>query len=302
MVETIKYYFSVNPGKLYKIKNGYYFYVYDTKYYFVKFRQEIKNLDFLVKVTNDLYNRGVLVDTFIKNKDNSFYVNINEEMYILLRVNEIENDIYTLKDIVYFNDLLVLSDNYSVHTNYKDLWMKKIDDYEVELSEYNNEIPIIKSSIDYYIGMAENAVSYFNDCLIEEDMRSVKVNLCHKRVSSKPYSGYINNPLTFTFDYEIRDIAEYIKSCFFDNINIDDEIDEVINKNFSRASLRVLYARLLYPSYYFDMLEEVLVNEVDEKSLLKYINKQEEYQELLVYIYKLINKKYNIPKVEWLFK
>ncbi len=298
MKETIKYYYNVYPDSLEEIENGVYFYLNGYKYYFVKYDRNPVEIAFLVQISNELFKRNILVDTFIKTKDNNFFVNVNEKVYVLLRVNSIENDVYDLKDIIDFNNKIVTDKQ--IHMGWANLWMKRVDDLENEISEYNTEYPLIRESFDYYVGLAENAISYFNDILIEEDIRAVKINLNHKKILNPTCSGLINNPLTFTFDYEVRDIAEYIKTSFFEGEFYLEDIYEVLKRNFSRASLRMLYARLLYPNYYFNALERVFVLDEEEKIINKYVEKINEYEKFLDEVYKIINKKVSIPPVQWL--
>ena len=297
MKETINFYYKVYPDKIYEINNGCYFIFNTYKYYFVEYTGPVQNIDFLVKITNDLYNRNILVDTFIKNKDGNYFVILNKTTYVLLRVNSVENDIYNLNDIVYFNNLLISNSNISINGDWATLWKNKVDIFEEEVSELNNDYPLVLESFDYYVGLAENAISYFIDAL--ELNEKPKITLCHKRLLKIVYSGFINNPLTFAFDYEVRDVAEYIKVKFFeDSLNFD-EISNVINQ-YNKVSLMMLFSRLLYPSYYFDTVKQIFINEIEEKELLKYINRLNEYQDLLIDIYNLINKKVNIPVIEWL--
>ena len=298
MKETINYYYNVYPNSLSKIDNGVYFYLNSFKYYFVKYDRSPSEIDFLVQISNELYNRNILVDTFIKNKDNSFFVKVNDDIFVLLRVNSLENDVYNLNDIIEFNNKIIVSKH--MHVSWSNLWMKRVDDLESELSEYNKEYPIVRETFDYYVGLAENAISYFNDTLTQEDINSVKINLNHKKIFTPTYCGFIYNPLTFTLDYEVRDIAEYIKSSFFDDSFYIEDIYEVLKKNYSKASLRLLYARLLYPNYYFNALEKIFVLDEKEVIINKYVGKISEYEKLLDQIYKIINKKVSLPPVEWL--
>ena len=284
------------------IDNGCYFYFNGVKYYFIKTNRNKEEIDFLVKISNDLYNNNVMVDTFVRNKDNLFYVINLEEVYVMLRVNNLESNVYTIQDTILFNYSLISNNVRNLSSDWATLWMKKIDDYEREISEFNTDYPIIQSTFDYYVGLAENAISYFIDTFNEEDVNTSRVTINHKRVSSVIYVGQIYNPLTFTFDYEVRDLAEYIKSCFFDNRLNYEEIESVIRKcNFSRCSLRLLYSRLMYPSYYFDVLESVLIGDDEEDKLNIFIDRIEDYQDMLTSMYDIINKITNIPIVQWLF-
>mgnify|MGYP004476641703 CR=1 FL=1 len=295
MKETIKFYYDTYIKELYEINNGYYFYLNNYKYYFIEFNRDIREIDILFKLSNELYNKNILVDTFILNKDNKVLTNIQNKNYVLLRVNSIENDKYNLKDIIKFNNL------YTSNTKiepWSTLWINKIDAFEEKISELNNDYPIIQSSFDYYIGLAENAISYVNDTFIEEN--NFKINLNHKRIKDA-YQGYVNNPLTFTFDYRVRDIAEYIKYNYFNNTINYDEIEEVIlNSDLNKGELRLLVGRLLYPSYYLDTIKDIFIYEKNEEELNKYINKINDYELFLQDIYITIKRKYEIPPIEWL--
>ena len=80
------------------------------------------------------------------------------------------------------------------------------------------------------------------------------------------------------------------------------DLEEVVEtlKKFNRVNLRLLFSRLLYPVYYFDQVKLILEEDVDEKTLMKFISKSRDYEILLFDVFNMINKKYNIPKVEWL--
>lgn len=297
MKETINYYYNIYPSKIVEINNGCYFYFNDFKYYFVETSKSIEEIEFLVKVTNSLYKRNIFVDTFIINKNKTFYVALNDKTYVLLRVNSLENDKYSLKDLIYFNNLLILKNNNVVP--YDVLWGKKIDVFESEMADLNIDYPLIQESFDYYVGLAENAISYYVDIKETENMNDAKVSLGHKRLNKYVLSGLINNSINFTFDYEIRDTALYIETKFFDGTLDLEEVVETLKK-FNRVNLRLLFSRLLYPVYYFDQVKLILEEDVDEKTLMKFISKSRDYEMLLFDVFSMINKKYNIPKVEWL--
>ena len=300
MKEAINYFYNIYPSKLEKIENGVYFYYHDFKYYFIKYERDVKEIEMLVKIRNDLYSKNIYVTTFILSNKKTFYVNLNESIFVMLRVNTYEDDILKLKDVVKFNNLLI-SNNLMMNEDWASLWSRKVDEFETEMTDLNNDYPIIQESSHYYVGLAENAISYFRDTLVEDDIKTVKVNLNHKRISSNVYSGVINNPLTFTFDYDVRDLSEYIKSKFFaSNLDYFEIEDLLSNYEFSRCSLRFLFSRLLYPSYYFDLVEDILNDIYDEKEIVKFISRIEEYEDFLMDIYTILNKRVNIPPIPWI--
>ena len=59
-------------------------------------------------------------------------------------------------------------------------------------------------------------------------------------------------------------------------------------------------ARLLFPSFYFDIYEDIVNGYTKEKEIIKILNRTDEYQEFLKYIYNYINKKKPIIKIDWL--
>ena len=62
----------------------------------------------------------------------------------------------------------------------------------------------------------------------------------------------------------------------------------------------MLYARLLYPSYYFDIYEEVMNKERDEEDLVRVIKKADLYEDFLKKAYLEITKYALIERIDWL--
>lgn len=300
MKEAINYFYNIYPNKIENIDNGVYFYYQGFKYYFIKYDRDVREIDLLVKISNDLYSKNIYVNTFILSNKKSFYVSFNENYYVLLRVNSDEEDVMSLKELVEFNNILI-SNNLIMSEDWASLWSKKVDEFEEELTDLNNDYPILQESSHYYIGLAENAISYFRDTLLEEDLRTVKINLNHKRIGSNVFKGSVYNPLTFTMDYDVRDISEYIKSKFFAS-NLDYfELEDILNNfQFSKCSKRFLFARLMYPSYYFDLAYKILNNDCEENKLDVLLSRIQEYEDFLMDIYNILNRQVNIPPVQWI--
>ena len=64
----------------------------------------------------------------------------------------------------------------------------------------------------------------------------------------------------------------------------------------------MLYARLLYPSYYFDAYEDVMNNNGDEKVIIKITDKVNEYEMFLKRAYEEISKYTNLERIDWIIK
>ena len=84
-------------------------------------------------------------------------------------------------------------------------------------------------------------------------------------------------------------------------ILVNNKNHEFILENLESDELLLLFARMLYPSYYYDCYEKINNGENDE-ILDVYINKIEDYELLLYNIYNKIKAKTNIPRIDWIIK
>lgn len=301
MKNVINNFYKLFPAKLYTVDNGFHFFVKDYEYLFLLYNGDISNLNVLADVSNRLYYKKVYVNTVVPTVDGNLFVEVDGENYVLLRINAALRDNYNLNDVSKFNYSL---SSYNYNLNIKPwylAWSDKVDLLENSITDLNKEYPLLQEVFPYYVGMAENAISYCKDVFLKEDKLLITIN--HNRVGVDNTFLYLYNPLTFTFDYDVRDIAEYIKNEFIFHSLDFNEVEELLkNYKFSRSSLMLLFARLMYPSFFFDLCELILEEEKDESVLDKIILRSEEYEELLNDIYFLIKKFYDIPKVEWLIK
>ena len=70
--------------------------------------------------------------------------------------------------------------------------------------------------------------------------------------------------------------------------------------NFNYSESLMFFARLLYPSYYFDMYDQIIQNKISEEKINFYIKKNSYYEEFLKIIYKYLKNKFKVPEIEWL--
>lgn len=73
-------------------------------------------------------------------------------------------------------------------------------------------------------------------------------------------------------------------------------------KRLTPYSYHMLYARLLYPSYYFDIYEDVMNNNGDEERLVKIISKVDDYELFLKEAYQEISKYTSLEHIDWIIK
>ena len=303
MKNTIDYYYNIRIKELIKTEKDYYFYINNNEYHLVKYKRPVEDIQSLYKLNINMLNRNIFVHKIILNKDNNPITIINNIPYVLLKINKYGNKVY-LSDINYIQNysLNIPYDKELLRDNWVKLWCDKIDYYEYQISQLGKEYPILCNSLSYYIGLGENAISY----IVNNNISPNKIlTPSHKRIKIDDGSFEFYNPLNFIIDNRIRDLSEYIKNAFFNNEFNSYEIKSFINySNLSKDEYIYLYARLLFPTYYFDMYDEIINTKSNEDSIIKIINKTNEYEQFLFSMYNFIvyEKKVQIEPIEWLLK
>ena len=64
----------------------------------------------------------------------------------------------------------------------------------------------------------------------------------------------------------------------------------------------MLFARLLYPTYYFDLYESIMNKDTDEEELVKVIKRVDEFELFLKKTYLEISKYAKIEKIDFLIE
>lgn len=232
--------------------------------------------------------------TIEKNIIGNYIVYYRKKAYALLKVTENKQN-----DIIQIINTKNRVDNHAKHqildrSNWFFLWCKK-NDYMHSNIVYNSKNNVMNESWDYFIGMAECAISYINSA--EYINKQKELYITHKRVDD--YN--LNNPLNIVVDRKERDVAEYIKHLFIQKQLNSEKFENIIYIIKSKEmSLEHIYARLLYPTYYFDTCDEIQNDHRKEISLLTIINRSVEYELLLSEIQKKFSKIKHIKKIDWL--
>lgn len=65
---------------------------------------------------------------------------------------------------------------------------------------------------------------------------------------------------------------------------------------------QMLFARLLYPTYYFDLYESIMNKDTDEEELVKVIKRVDEFELFLKKTYLEISKYAKIEKIDFLIE
>lgn len=304
MKKTLEYYYGLDIENIEELDGKYHIKQENQDYFFVFYNRGIEELEDIINVSNEMVKKGINVHKILINRNNSFLTKVGEYNYILFAVSNLSEE-YDIFDMVKISEKLVLNNNKSnlYRNNWGTLWSEKIDYFEYQVRELSIEKDVVKNSFSYYIGMAENAISYVNNTNMKYGGDAYRIVLSHRRVFYPNYKLNYLNPLSFVFDLEVRDIAEYLKAMFFKK-DISFCLDELSSylkiRHLSLYEYQMLYARLLYPTYYFDVYESVMNKNGNEEQLVNIIKKCDSYEEFLKKTYLEISKYAKIDKIEWI--
>lgn len=304
MENMIRFHYNLECQNLTEEKEQYHFSVDNQNFILCPFKRSSEELQDIYQICEELKRLNYPIHTFILNREGKLVTSMNDTQYILLKLEENSKKEYNILDMISMNNQLHLKQEKSkLYRNlWGELWSKKIDYFEYQIHELGKEKKVILNSFTYYVGLAENAISYVNNTMKKNNSITPNITLCHKRTYFPNIAEEYLNPLTFVFDLKIRDIAEYIKSAFF--VSESDawiELKAFLSmKNYTIFDYEMFYARLLYPSYYFDIYEQVMDKDEKEEKLLPFIKKASEYEEFLKNVYYEIVKISPIEKVDWI--
>ena len=286
MKNVIKYYYNLDVSSIRQIDNNYYLIINNSN--FLLCPCDISMLDKIIKyIENPYFNK------LIYTVNQMPYININNKNYALFQVNTILKKI-DLNDIVDFNFPIMLYKN--IGNEWSLLWEEHIDYLEYKVNSEKNKYKLVNNVLYYYIGMAENALQILNN----DNFNNISLYLSHRRLKNDSTLVDIYNPANIIIDSRVRDFAEYIKNVFFysnnqiDTVNIFKYID-LLNE----SEKKLFFARLLYPTYFFDLCNEIFENNKKEDILNQIIAKTFRYESFLLLILNYI-KKTTYINIDWL--
>ena len=289
MENILNYYYQLN---IIDIKKKDYYYLLTTDEYEQYIFNEIIDSNELKENLDYLNNTNVLYDLLILTKEGNITINYNDKEYALFKVRNNEN-----LNILSFSNLITTG-----KLKWGPLWSNRVDYYLEQIAEVVEQKEI-KYAMDYYISLAEIAISYFNTLSEIYNENTLTFTLSHHIVTSPIDKYMFYNPSNMCFDLSVRDIAEYIKESFFNDILTNYEILSLIDKiNLNEALANYLLVRLIYPSYIFKLYDIFIETKELNKKFYEYMKKSREYETLLSTIYNKLKLKYSIKAYIYFFK
>lgn len=302
MKNFIDYYYNINVSEIKHIHDKYFIYTNNERYMLKVFG----DTDFFMVyeyLANQL-DKYLYFFRIVKNRQNDYLTYIDDKPYILLKLSDINNNIISIYDIK-INQFFEYSNKISrlIRFPWVKLWENKIDYFEEWCYLKQNQYKNMYSLFHYFIGVAENAVLYLKITEAEEKVEEIdRLVISHNRLSmdSSLYDYY--DPTNIVLDHPSRDVSEYIKSTYVHG-NFDIKLlEEYLNEHhFSKYGLRLLYARILFPSFFFDYIDEMILNSYDT-DLLYLEARIIEFEKFISQISVFFKEKYDIPVVTWCIK
>lgn len=300
MKNIIEFYYNIKIDKLTNKDDYYTFNINNQTFIFKPYYKSQEEANTCLRLNSILSNKFPLNDIII-NKYNSPTTYIDNVPYILIK-NKNKSKI-SLSAISNISNTITPNTNYVKNlerNNWEILWGNKIDYYEIQIKENSKKYPLIRESFDYFIGMGETAITY----LVNTKLETNKTIYDDKVLSHNSIYTSLYDPSNIILDHKARDVGEYIKYSFWNNNkNIFIELNEYFKYNYySEYGIRVLFSRILYPGFYFDLYDQIIIGKKEEKELNKIINRINEYEYYLYNIYIFLNRLYKIPEINYLKK
>lgn len=297
MNNAILFFYNINIQEIKRINNNYYFTYQQNNYVIYKYNRDISEINEIYELNIELLSKGLIGYEIIPNKTNELIFLYENNYYVLMKIPNIKNKKITYEDILSFNFVQNQNKYKTIDkSNWNQNWSKKIDYIIYQFSQIKNKHKEIDSSIDYFIGIWENAISYYNDTISNKNKKYV----AHIRIENDMDLLEYLNPINFVIDYKERDIGEYLKTYVINNNYTENMIDTIL-KYTNQEGIVLLISRLLFPSYYFDLYENIIEGKTKEEEINVIVKKHYNVLNLIKYIFKKYWD-YNIPYINWIKK
>lgn len=296
MNNAILYFFGINALDLEKINNNYYFKYKGNNYVVYLYDRDPNEAVEIYYLNLEMINNGLFGYEIVLTKNSEVLFMFEDRYYSLMKIPNFKNRLITYRDIINFNYKPNIKIKYLDKSNWNSSWSNKIDFIEYQFNEIRNKYKIIDDSINYFIGIWENGISYFNDNYNYSKEKYVS----HKRISTDMDLLSFLNPFNFVLDYKERDIGDYLKSYAYSKNYSLNNIDNFI-RIFDIQSIVLIISRLLFPSYYFDLYEDIVLGNISEDNINLILDKKDNVLKIIAYIFKRYEI-YNISYIEWIKK
>lgn len=260
----------------------------------------------------------------IQNKDEEWFTTKGDDHHIACRIeqNQTPNEISQGTALAMFHQSSQSFPNeperISCFGLWKDLWIQKLEYYE-EL------IPTLVSAVDnliyermmeafpYLIGTTESAIQLLVECEAETRFATNDTPvICFIRYESQVLDKIIW-PNDFVYDHYARDVAEMLRLEFLKDQDLQVTSENVRGllasyeeiQPISIFAWQMIYARLLFPSHFYDLFDEIIESNKEKHAsqLNQMIQRHHQYEQKLAQFYSIVGIdtiKNKMSTVDWL--
>lgn len=250
----------------------------------------------------------------IKNMKNEWFTVYGKEHYLTYRV--------TMRNSERQNNGTALAAFHQIGSAYsyepkalssygawRQLWTDKLTLFEERIK--NSPSKLLLDVLPYVIGMSENAIQYLRETeetesrFSEIDQGTITFLRFHHQ-----FHREVLWPDELGYDHPARDIAEHLRALFLfrkpDDIQRQFIHDYEEIRPLSPFSLRLIYARLLFPIHLFDAMEQFFYSDETsqhEQVLTDMIARQADYEKRLRNFFKMKGvdpEEVQLIEVDWL--
>lgn len=307
MKNYLNYYYDINANNIHHIGNEYRFILDSYEYIFFEYNENTDKVNEIYDFSLEVLENGIYCHQIILNKEKKIITYLNGKSYVLMRCYQNLEKNISLNDIVLFSNLYINSSNF-INSNWKKMWEQKMDYLEYQISQFGNQHFLLRNSFNYFSGFVETGIQLMNE--IDFSNNGNNLVLSHKRIKENYTQFDLYNPFNFIVDFKVRDFCEYIKDQIMTKKNTTRlfEIKKTIfmylnSNNLSKTEIQLFFVRLLYPSFYFDVFEELIVSSTEDcnnEALKKILNSSINYETIVIDVYNYLFENNYLPFIEWL--
>lgn len=198
------------------------------------------------------------------------YTFYNSKYYVLIKKN---NNTFSI------NYLYYPATFYSTSIDWRKHWIRKRDYMYNYYLTIKGKYNIIDESISYYLCLLDYSIY-----LLKEINYDSVVSIQHSKMIIDDYF----NPFNLRLDYKERDFAEYLKELFFNNNYKNIDYKSIISRGIGIFRYELVIARMVFPSYYFDKFDDIVLNNKEQSILSSVVNRQNEYNNYIKNIISIV--------------
>lgn len=278
MYQFLLDFYQFYPSTISKEKN-----YYSISYHFDQyFLYEVFDIDrvywqaSITKTDDDYYS-------FVYNRFHSLISEYEKHFYVLLYCKK--------KEYLDYDFSIQKYHTCSVSLQWYHQWIKRIEYIESYYYEIKGKYNGIDESIDYYLGLMNLSIY-----LLSDYKNSTGIG-CLQRKKYQKELWY--NPLNVMIDLKEREFAEYLKYIFWNNQYQSIDLKNLIYKNRNQYNFQFVLARVVYPNYYFDLVDQIVFFQEDCEHIKGIISRSIEFSQYFDYLVMIIQEIYPIKKVSF---